>query len=138
MKYLILVFLLLTSCQPETYTVTKVIDWDTIKTSEHWSIRLADIDAPESTKYRYWYTECWGEEASLFLEWLITWQEVIIQEVGKDLYWRTLAQVYYGPYHVNELMVEKWYAKAYENAPANILILEAQAQEQKLWMWWCE
>ena len=60
-------FLLLYIYKPNTYTVTKVIDGDTIVLSNQITVRFIGIDAPESNTIRYGYTECFGDEAKIYL-----------------------------------------------------------------------
>ena len=55
-----------------SYKIVKVIDWDTIKIfDENWekeSVRMIWIDTPESYKTRFWYKECFWDEASNYLK----------------------------------------------------------------------
>ena len=84
------------------YNVINVVDWDTIKIKYEWentNIRLIGVDSPESYATRYWYKECYWEEASSFLNKLLKgktiWIELDDTQWEKDSYWRLLAYVFY-------------------------------------------
>jgi len=52
------------------FKVLKVIDWDTIIIDYFWkreNIRFIGIDAPENSKIRKWYVECYWKEAKDYL-----------------------------------------------------------------------
>ena len=102
------------------YSVTSVIDWDTFRIKYEWktqSIRLLGIDAPESNKTRYKYTQCFGTEAKNYLKSLIDKKKITFQfdssQDQKDIYDRLLAYVFLDDQLINQTMVEDGYAKEY-------------------------
>ena len=114
-------------------TVTKVIDGDTIvvknKTGE-FKVRLASIDAPESTQF-------YGPESIEYLVSLILDKKVKIEDYGIDKYNRTIATVYFENENVNEKMVDggfAWYLPLYSNGN-NYLKQEIRARESGKGMW---
>ncbi len=107
------------------YTVTEVVDWDTVKVSYLWketSVRLIGIDSPESYKTRFWYIECYWEEAKAYLKSLIEWKTIKIEldtTQGKfDKYDRLLGYVFYNWENINNKMIYNWYAWEYTYSTA--------------------
>ena len=118
------------------FTVTKVIDGDTIDIDTGERVRLICIDSPE-------YYENYYEEAKEFLEDLILDKEVKLEkdisEVGK--YGRLVRYIYLkdGTF-VNEVMVKEGYATAYWYEPDITLCpiiqdAEDYAKEHELGIW---
>jgi len=102
------------------YLVTSVLDGDTFRIKyegKTQSIRLLGIDAPESTKTRYKYLECFGTEAKNYLKSLIDKKKITFQfdssQDQKDMYDRLLAYVYLDDELINQKMIEDGYAKEY-------------------------
>ncbi|MBP7859514.1 thermonuclease family protein [Patescibacteria group bacterium] len=119
------------------YTVTKVIDGDTvvIETGEH--IRLIGIDAPEISK-----KECYSEESKKYLSELLENKKVKLEKdiSEKDKYGRLLRYIYLEDVFVNERLVEKGFAKAVIYKPdikhSNLFeISENVSQNNKMGMW---
>lgn len=102
------------------YEVTKVVDWDTIEINYNWentSLRLIWIDAPESYVTRFWYKECFWDEASKYLKEFLTWKKVSIEfdktQWEKDKYWRLLVYIMYNWENINAKLLEEGYAFEY-------------------------
>ncbi len=121
---------------PTYFTVTKVIDGDTIDIDTGERVRLICIDSPE------YYNEGY-EESKEFLEDLILGKEVKLEkdisEVGK--YGRLVRHVYLpdGTF-VNELIVKEGYATAYWYEPDTTLCpiiqkAEDYARRNELGIW---
>lgn len=78
--------------------IESVTDGDTIKVihgtgSE--TIRILWLDTPEIFTTRFWYSECYGKEASEYAKKYLTWwTQVYIESYWKDKYDRLLADVY--------------------------------------------
>lgn len=102
------------------YTVTKIVDGDTIrllKNGDEVTIRMIGIDAPESTTTRYGYVECFGKEARTHLQTLIgTWPVALAfdrTQGATDKYGRLLAYVFAGNTNINQQMLADGYAREY-------------------------
>lgn len=113
----------------ESFRVIRIIDGDTIKIGTGESVRLICVNAPE-------FGEVGFSEATLYLEDLILNKRVkLVRDVSdKDKYGRLLRYVYLNDLFVNEDLVEKGFASAYEFEPDTTLcpeILEAE-KEAKL------
>lgn len=133
--------------QDEKYEVLKIIDWDTIKILYDWeetNIRMIWIDAPESSKTRFWYIEeYWSEATEKITE--IIWDNKVSVELDEsqwkyDKYNRLLAYVIVDWENVNLEMIEAWFAKEYTyNSDYKYKIAfenaEEKAKEENLGMW---
>jgi len=102
------------------YSVSSVIDWDTFRIKyqgKTQSVRLLGMDAPENSKTRYGYIQCFGQQAKDYLKSLIDKKKVSIQfdptQDQKDLYGRLLAYVFLDDELINQTMIEDGYAKEY-------------------------
>jgi micrococcal nuclease len=102
----------------EEFTLLKVIDWDTIKVKDQnnniQNIRMVGLDAPEKSTTRYWYSECFWEEATTHLEKLLSWINTLELEFDPtqtttDKYWRLLWYVFLSWTNINKQMIEDWY-----------------------------
>jgi len=75
------------------------------------------MDAPENSKTRYGYIQCFGQQAKDYLKSLIDKKKVSIQfdptQDQKDLYGRLLAYVFLDDELINQTMIEDGYAKEY-------------------------
>lgn len=96
--------------------VVKVVDWDTINVLLNWEstpVRLIGVDSPENTTKRYGYTECYGAEASNYLEKILNWQFVSLEydqsQWQYDSYNRILAYVFLNWENINERIIKNWY-----------------------------
>jgi micrococcal nuclease len=120
----------------QTATVTRIIDGDTIVTDGNTKVRLACIDAPESSQNS-------GDLAKKRLSELIP-PGAKIQIVGakKDRYGRTIAAIFNGQKFVNLQMVSEGHAVVYRqylnacpNSKSDFLKAEEQAKKQRLNFW---
>lgn len=102
------------------YSVTEVVDGDTIKVNINGTIetlRLIGLDTPETVDPRK-PVQCFGKEASNKGKELLTWKKVRIEKDAtqgdKDKYGRTLAYIYTenGIFY-NKYMIEQGYAHEY-------------------------
>ncbi len=130
-----------------TYKVIEVIDGDTIKISYNWeerSIRFIWVDTPESYTTRFWYIECYWQDAKNYLKNLIENKEVKLefdQTQGKeDKYNRLLAYVFYNNENINNKLIQEWYWFEYTyddkyKYQENFLNSQIQAKEYKKWLW---
>lgn len=117
------------------YTVTKIIDGDTIEINTGERVRLICIDTPERGEDYY-------SEASNYLAGLVLNKEVeLIKDISeKDRYGRLLRYIYFEGDFVNELIVYNGYGKAYPYSPDTSkcpIIQEAEqhAKTSNLGMW---
>lgn len=129
------------------YTVTRVVDWDTIEISSWWKtekIRLIWIDTPETVDTTK-PIQCFGEEASKkATELLLNKKISIINDTtqnDKDIYDRLLRYVYTENWtFINERLIKNWYAMEYTyktayKYQASFKSAEQQARTNKLWLW---
>lgn len=129
------------------YYVSSVIDGDTFRIKyqgKTQSIRLLGVDAPESTKTRYKYLECFGTQAKDHLKSLLDKKKITFQfdpsQDQKDIYDRLLAYVFIEDENINQTMIEDGYAKEYTyKTPylyqSSFKQAEQSAQEQRLGLW---
>ena len=137
-----------TALKLDTYTLLKVIDWDTIKVknnNEEINIRMIGLDAPEKSTTRYWYTECFWNEATNHLNEILSWITTIQVEQDPtqwetDKYWRLLWYVFFSWNNINQKMIEDgyWFEYTY-NLPykyqKEFKKSEKNARVKKLWLW---
>ena len=137
-----------TALKLDTYTLLKVIDWDTIKvenSNEEINIRMIGLDAPEKSTTRYWYTECFWNEATNHLNEILSWITTIQVEQDPtqwetDKYWRLLWYVFFSWNNINQKMIEDgyWFEYTY-NLPykyqKEFKKAEKNARLNKLWLW---
>ena len=104
----------------ENIKVANVIDWDTIKVVINWetqNVRMIWVDSPESYDTRYWYTECYWEEAADYLNKLLknkyVWLIYDKSQWTYDKYDRLLAYVIYSWENINQKIIENWYWREY-------------------------
>ncbi len=81
--------------------VKRVVDGDTIDTSDNERIRLYEINAPEYPK------DCLGTDAKTRLEDLIFNKKIQYKKISKDNFGRILAYVYLDKLLINEVMTEE-------------------------------
>lgn len=132
------------------YWLSEIIDWDTIKVyDENWefySVRLIWIDAPESNDTRYWYVECYWEEATKHLKDLV-WNEKLIQIEFDNSQWlydkydRMLWYLVISWVNLNKQMIRDWYAYEYKYDKvykyySEFQRAESDAKSESLWVWW--
>ena len=103
-----------------SYKLYKVLDWDTIKIfDKDWekkSVRMIWLDTPESYKTRFWYKECFWDNASNYLKNIIWNSEFVEIELDKtqwddwiDRYWRYLWYVFLNWENLNLKMIKDGY-----------------------------
>ena len=140
----LLFFILITGCmtgsivyEPEgPYKVTKVLDGDTLDVNNGERIRLIGINTPEKN-------ECYYKEATEELK-KLTEGKVILLEIDnadKDKYGRLLRVVYVKGINVNSHMIEKGFARVFDEFPSldynSLKQLEKIAKEKNLGLWNC-
>lgn len=137
-----------TALKLDTYTFLKVIDWDTLKVknnNEEINIRMIGLDAPEKSTTRYWYTECFWNEATSHINEILSWITTIQVEQDPtqwetDKYWRLLWYVFFSWNNINQKMIEDgyWFEYTY-NLPykyqKEFKRAEKSARLNKLWLW---
>ena len=137
-----------TALKLDTYKLLKVIDWDTIKvenSNEEINIRMIGLDAPEKSTTRYWYTECFWNEATNHLTEILSWITTIQVEQDPtqwetDKYWRLLWYIFFSWNNINQKMIEDgyWFEYTY-NLPykyqKEFKKAEKNARVKKLWLW---
>lgn len=131
-----------------SYPFLSVVDGDTIKIlyeGEETSVRLIWVDTPEKYSTRYGYAECFGEEASTYLNNLLVGvNEVQIEfddtQGTYDKYWRLLWYLFVNGENYNQKIIEDGYAREYTyKTPYHYqsIFKEAQknAESWNRWLW---
>ena len=134
----------------ESFSYIYSIDWDTIKIRNNaWkitSLRLIWIDTPESNETRYWYKECYWEEAKKYLKNLIWSAKYVSIEFDDsqwktDKYWRLLWYLWFNWKNINEKIISEWYWFEYtfNNNPykyqSEFISSESSAKLNVKWLW---
>lgn len=98
--------ILLSEPKEGIYKIIRVLDGDTVVLETGEKFRYLGIDAPE-------LNDRWGPEANSFNEELILGKKVRIELDRKklDVYGRILGYIWVGDVLVNEILVERGYAK---------------------------
>jgi micrococcal nuclease len=118
-----------------------VADGDTVWLLSGEKVRLIGIDAPE-THHPTKPPEPFGTEAAEYLRALVEGKEVflVLDQMTKDEYGRTLAYLYLDDLFINAHLVKEGYARASARKP-NLTFerlfaeLEGQARAQRKGMW---
>lgn len=94
------------------FTVSKVIDGDTIDLKNNMRLRLIGINTPEKDMYFF-------EEAKAFMEIMVLGKQVKLEKdvTDKDMYGRYLRYVYLPDIFVNLEMIKSGFANAYTYPP---------------------
>lgn len=134
-------------CQPLDGVVERVIDGDTVQLTTGERVRYLLVDTPEigDTVEKH---ECFAAEARELNRYLVQGREVELEyddNLCVDQYGRALPYVWLGDRLVNEILVERGYARVLVVRPQNhpgpyrleddLLALEAKAQEEKRGLW---
>tara|TARA_Y100000310_G_scaffold303111_1_gene341137 strand:- start:2244 stop:2987 length:744 start_codon:yes stop_codon:yes gene_type:complete len=110
-------------------TIARVIDGDTIETSEGEKIRLLNINTPEKNKPGY-------DQATNFLKQFEN-RSVQIEDLGADKYQRTLARIY-TPEYLNLKIIQEGLAVKFlvdESETKLFASAEAEAIQQQKGIW---
>jgi len=118
-----------------------VADGDTVWLLSGEKVRLIGIDAPE-THHPVKGAEPFGPEAAEYLRALVEGKEVfmVLDQMTKDEYGRTLAYLYLGDLFINAHLVKEGYARASARKP-NLAFerlfaeLEGQARAERKGLW---
>lgn len=140
-----LVLFILTSvcCAEEFATVTKVIDGDTVRLEDGRRVRFIGIDTPEFHARRgHPADKKRAQEAKDELSRLVLGRKVRLESDAEshDAFNRHLYYIWIDKVLINEVLIEKGFAKAYPFEP-NVrhkelfASAEARAQEAKLGIW---
>lgn len=121
--------------------VTWVTDGDTITvkrqdTGESIKVRLAQIDAPETSHYGS-LTQPYGNESAVLLKKTVYNKTVSIYPSSVDYYGRTIAEVFYRGVDINKFMVSKGAAWAYTTfvIDESIFNLQNKAKNNRIGLW---
>jgi len=108
--------------------VNRVVDGDTVDTSDGERLRFYEINAPEYPK------DCLGIDAKARMEDLVLNKKIQYEKLGKDNFGRTLAYVFDGRLLINEVMIEEglaYYVKG-KTMTENSLPIEQSQDKAKL------
>jgi len=139
---MILIIILISGCgitgnvvKEGPYTVTYIVDGDTIDLEGYGRIRFSGINTPETD-------ECYYQEAKDKLTELILGKEVYVEKDINDegKYGRKLRYIYLDNILINKLLVEQGYAKVYDQYKDNTKRYdELKAVENKnIGVWVCK
>ena len=129
------------------YDVLEVSDWDTVKIDYDWvktTIRLIWIDTPESFITRFWYKECYWDEASNYLKNLLNWKKISIEfdetQEKKDKYGRLLVYIFLNWENINAKLIQEWFAFEYTydkdyKYKEDFVKYEKESKELSKWLW---
>lgn len=129
----------------EDTVVGRVIDGDTLELRDGRRVRLIGVDSPESATARYGVAECFGPEATAYMEQLLpkgTDVRIVTDIDDVDQFGRTLAYLYRtgDGLFVNQALTANGYARAL-TIPPNVAHVEelvasaAQARQRRVGMW---
>lgn len=123
------------------YTVTRVIDGDTIEINSGIKVRYIGINTPETVDSRTG-VKCFGREASAFNRNLVEGKEVVLERdvSDKDKYGRLLRYVYLGEVMINEKLVREGYAQVSTYPPDvkykdRFIEAQKEAKREQLGLW---
>lgn len=130
------------------YDFVRTVDGDTIvvaKNGKEFNIRMIGIDAPESSSLRFWEVECFGKNASDYMQSMFSWAKSVVIEIDPsqgilDKYNRLLWYVYLDGVNVNQQMIRDGYAFEYTYSKAYKYQKQFQAEQKfasadKKWLW---
>ena len=129
------------------FKVIKVIDWDTIIIDYFWkreNIRFIWIDAPENSKLRKGFVECYWKESKDYLYKLLNNKKVRLEfditQWKKDKYGRILSYVFIDWMNINNLLIKDGFALEYTyNKKYKYQKIfkksEIEAKNKKIWIW---
>lgn len=133
------------------YTVERVVDGDTVivrDDNSEYIVRLIGVDAPESSRHRFGYIECYGEESKEFAQKTLNGQMVTIQtdesQASEDKYGRMLGHIILGNgENFNSMLIRSGFAKHYVYEHPSMyhdqyFVDESNAKKEKIGMWSCE
>lgn len=129
------------------YDVLSVVDGDTIKisyASQEFSVRLAGIDAPESSSLRCGKVECFGPEAKQYLTSLVGWKTIKFEPASMDSFDRFVWYIFLNWENINEKVIKNGYAWEYsykdQSYEYQSLFKSAQdyAKNHSLWLRWAQ
>jgi len=130
------------------YNVISVIDGDTVKISyanQNFNIRLAGIDAPESSALRCGTVECFWPESKIYLEQLLENQTIKFEgstKTQQDSFDRFIWYIYLDWENINQGLIKNGYAREYSyknqdyKYSAEFKSAQDHAQLNKLWLRW--
>ena len=128
----------------EIARVVRVVDGDTFTASADgrlFTVRMAAIDAPETSKSGHAQGQPYARKAWAHLAEMILHHDVEIRRHGTDRYGRVLAEVFRDGQNVNLEMVSSGLAEVYRGRPATGLDMdsyrraEADARLHRREMW---
>lgn len=114
-------FWFVTASHAGQFKVTRVTDGDTIKVTDNGSkikIRLAGIDAPETSKKKHEAGQPFSRKSTQYLASLVLNKSVAVKSYVTDRYGRTLGVVFVNGNNVNLAMIEAGLAEVYRGRPA--------------------
>jgi micrococcal nuclease len=130
------------ACGPSKAQVTRVLDGDTVELADGTKIRYLLINTPEIAHNASETSQCFGDEARVYDEQLVLGRDVNLEydKECKDRYGRTLAYVSVEGRSINELLIERGYARLEVIAPNDryaerYRTLEAQAKASGAGLW---
>lgn len=132
------------------FTVSEVVDGDTVKVGDGRAVRLLGVDTPEVysevsvEEFDAENKSCldsWGDKASDLAESKLSGRTVDIEFYGKGSYDRDLGVIFVGNQSFNRLLVEEGYARVYRaedfGQKEEWIGLEEKAKRNDVGLWAC-
>jgi micrococcal nuclease len=116
------------------YKITRVYDGDSVLCemgSISIKVRLAGIDAPETSKKKRDPGQPYSQQATKYLAGLVLNKNVEIKGYGNDKYNRVLAEVFIDGKNINLEMIKQGLAEVYRGKPAKGFKVEPYQAAEK-------
>ena len=128
-----------------SWTIIRVVDWDTVIVDIHWtreSVRIAWIDTPE-IGFNWKEAWCFWNEAKKQAKKLLDGKKILLHldplQADKDKYWRLLRYIEVDWKDFGWIMINGWYAINYSKIShykqKEYWILENNAKKWGRWIW---
>lgn len=126
--FTVVLFLILFSAKSQT--VTRVIDGDTYIVDFTKTVRLQGVDCPEIEQE-------YGLEAKNYVSELLLHKKIVLIDLKKDKYNRTISKIYINGQNLTELLIKKgigWHYSYYHKS-YYLAVIEREAIKNKRGLW---
>ncbi len=129
-------------CGDTQGSVVRALDGDTVELADGRRVRYLLVDTPEIAHNSTEVADCFGDEAKAFNTSYVEGEDVRLEydQECEDHFGRLLAYVWLGDTMMNELLLERGYARVLSIAPNDKYLerfeaLEAEAQDAGAGLW---